>query len=188
MGHIVIGNLYTLVVLMDRGDLAVQRNQVMHLPVEALADHVHATHRLEHGGLHVETFMEGKPRPQAGAHDIRAGKWRGRNGRAIYAATRCLFVATGFGTDGAPGVIQPGIETAPLPHGGHDMFMFIGRDHVIKLVLVNRLAQQFRRKAMEIRGEFPVPDRFAIKRPARMEHELWFSSTNGSSSTPNSRQ
>ncbi len=113
--------------------------------------------------------MEGQPCPQAGAHDILAGKWLGRDGRAIYAATLRLFVTTGFGTDNTFAVIQPGIQTTPPPHGGHDVIMLIGRNHVIKLVLVDRLAQQFCRETMEIRGEFPIPDRLAVKRLARMK-------------------
>jgi hypothetical protein len=69
-GGVLPGDGDALVVLGDLADLGVVGDQALDLLGEGLADHVHAAHRLEHGGLHLVAHEEGHRGPDLGIQHV----------------------------------------------------------------------------------------------------------------------
>ena len=162
-GGVGIGDGDAGLVLVDVGDLGVEGDHLVHLALERLADHAHAAHRLEHGGLHLMVHEEGHVLPHLAGDHITEGQQGGGNRRAIDAAARRAVVTAMLGRFQVGLVLHVRVQHAPAAQGFLQLVLVLGRQIRIQRLLVDRLAQQLSDIAFEIRRRLAVAHRLAAK-------------------------
>ena len=133
-----IADVYHLVGLADFAYFGVVANQVANLLLESRTDTIHATHRLQHGGLLLEGFLEMQmPMPEGRVEQGGEIQWLIDDTRGGSGSGKCRI-------PGSPGalVCEILIQIPEPAQKTEDLAFVLGAQLVVERVLFDRFGKQ----------------------------------------------